>query len=416
MPKTQSIVMIDCQVAGVSGDMLLGALIDLGADTKKVIQAIKSLENPSNGYENVEVEIKKVEKRGFRATKIDVTAKTTYRMKGNDLIEIVEKTAADLNLSKKAREFTSKTIRTLINTESKIHENDLAEVHIHEVGEIDTAAEIIGCAVALDDLKLFDAKIYSTPVSVGGGLFKFSHGTVASPSPATLAIFQSKNFPMKGGPVESELATPTGASILISLVDEVSVFYPPMAPLKTGYGAGNKDFNETPNILRITMGKALDDGFLEDEVAVLETNLDDATGEIIGYTIEKLLQAGAKDVSAIPMFTKKNRPGQILKIVADKKDARKLSRILIEETGTLGVRICLCQRLILERETLRIDIQLDSGTEQVKVKIAKDSSGAIVRIKPEYDDLKKIAEKTNKPLRQIAELAIIKARETLQER
>ena len=411
MPQTKSIVMIDCQIAGVSGDMLLGALLDLGADTKEIVNAIKSLENSNTGYKNIKIEIKKIEKSGFKATKIDVTAQTKSGMKGVDLIRIVEKTVSDLKLTTKAKEFASKTINTLISTEAKIHGDDLAHVHVHEMGEIDTVAEIIGCAVALDDLGLYDAKIYSTPVSVGGGLIKFSHGTVTSPAPATLAIFQSKNIPIIGGPVESELSTPTGASILTSLVQEVTIFHPLMKPMKIGYGAGNKDFKEIPNILRITIGEEVGDSFSRDEIAVLETNLDDATGEIIGYTMDRLLRAGAKDVSIIPMFTKKNRPGQILKVIADEKDVQQLASIIANETGTLGTRVYLSQRLILEREIIKIDIPLGSGSEQVGVKISKNRNGIIVRIKPEYEGIRKIAEKTGRPLREISEEAIVKAKE-----
>jgi uncharacterized protein (TIGR00299 family) protein len=416
MPETKSIVMIDCQVAGVSGDMFLGALIDLGADARKIINAIKSLENPSTGYKNIKIEIKKTVRGGFRATKISVTARIKTGMKGEDLIRIVKKTALDLKLTKEATEFASKTINTLVSTEANIHDDNPADVHVHEMGEIDTVAEIIGCAVALDDLGLYDAKIYSTPVSVGGGIIRFSHGTMTSPAPATLAIFQSKSFPIKGGPVESELSTPTGASILTNLAQEVSIFYPFMKPMKIGYGAGDKDFKETPNILRITVGEVSNGGFFKDEVAVLETNLDDSTGETIGYTMNKLLKAGAKDVSIIPMSTKKSRPGQILKIIADKKDVQQLASIIANETGTLGTRIYFSQRLILERETLKIDVPIDSGIEQVRVKIGKNREGIIVRIKPEYEDLRRIAIKTKRPLREIAEIVTIKAKEDFKER
>jgi pyridinium-3,5-bisthiocarboxylic acid mononucleotide nickel chelatase len=414
MPRTKSIVMIDCQVAGVSGDMFLGALIDLGADTKKIIRAIKSLQSPSTGYKDVIIEIRKIEKGGFKATKIDITAQTKSGMKGEDLIRIVENSASNLNLSKEAREFASKSIKTIVNTEASIHGEDLGNVHVHEMGEIDTAAEIIGCAVALEDLKLFDAKIYSTPVSVGGGLIKFSHGTVTSPAPATLAIFQSRNFPIQGGPIEAELSTPTGASILTNLVQEVNVFYPLMKPFKIGYGAGSKNFKKTPNILRITIGETINEGFFNDTVAVLETNIDDATGETIGYTIDRLLKAGAKDVSIIPMSTKKSRPGQIIKIIADQNDIQQLASIIADETGSLGTRLSISQRIVLDRETIKINVPIGSGTEQIGFKIARNSRGAIVRIKPEYEDLKRIAEKTRKPLRELSETATARAREKLQ--
>jgi len=413
MSEFDKILIVDCQVAGIAGDMFLGALIDVGADANKVVSAIKALEKQDHGYKNIKINIKQVLRKEFRATKIDVTSESVSRKTGSELVEIVEKTAKDLKLSKKAQQFASNAIRTLVDSEAKLHTNDLSDVHLHEVGFVDTPAEIIGAAVAMEDLELFNAKICATPVSVGGGLFKFSHGTVFSPAPATLEILRSKNFPIKGGPVESELATPTGASILINVADEVSCFYPEMTPQKVGYGAGTKDFEEMPNILRVTLGAPLEKLLLKDEIAILETNLDDVTGEIIGNSVDALLREGAKDVSVIPMFTKKNRPGQILKIVADLKDVKRLSRVIIEETGTLGVRVYPCERHILSRELFSVDVLIDDAREVVKVKVAKDLSGKIVQIKPEYDELKRLADKTGKPLREITELITQRAREVL---
>jgi uncharacterized protein (TIGR00299 family) protein len=411
MPEFNKILIIDCQIAGISGDMFLGALIDLGADTNKIVSAIKSLENPVYGYKNVKITIQQVLRRGFTATKIDVTAESTSRKNGGELVEIVEKASKNLKLSAEAQQFASNVIRTLVDSEMKLHKKSLADVHLHEVGLVDTPAEIIGAAVALENLGLFNAKIYATPASVGGGLFKFSHGTVSSPAPATLEIFRSKNFPIKGGPVETELTTPTGASIIVNLAHEISCFYPEVTPLKVGYGTGNKDFEEMPSVLRLTIGEPLEKWLLKDEVAILETNLDDVTGEIIGNTLDILLREGAKDVSIIPLFTKKNRPGQMLKIVADQKDVKHLSRVMIEETGTLGVRVYPCERHIINREVIAVDVRVDNVKARVKVKVAKDKKGKIIRVKPEYEDAKRLSDKTGKPLREINDIITSKARE-----
>jgi len=416
MPESDKLTVIDCQIAGISGDMFLGALIDLGADVNKIESAIKSLENKTYGYKNIKITVEKVMRKGFSATMIDVAAEGTSKKDANELIEIVEKSSRNLKLSKKAQQFASNVIHTLVEAEAKLHKKDLADAHLHEVGLIDTPAEILGAAVALDNLGLFDSKIYATPVSVGGGVFKFSHGTVSSPAPATLEILQGKNFPMRGGPVESELTTPTGAAVLVNLAEEVSVFYPDMTPLKTGYGAGNKEFAEIPNVLRVTVGKAVDSGFLRDDVAVLETNLDDVTGEVVGNAVERLMCEGAKDVSIIPIFTKKNRPGQILKVIADKKDTERLIRIMVEETGTLGVRVYPCERHIANRESIAVDVLIDGVRERVKVKVSKDAKGRIIRVKPEFDDAKRLSDKTGKPLREVIEIITSRAREALLER
>ena len=413
MIDSKKILFIDCQVSGVAGDMILGALIDLGASVDKITSAIKSLENPEYGYENIKIEINQVMRGEFKATQIDVTSKSAHKRHGSELIGIVEKAAANLVLSAKAKQFASVAIRTLVGAEADLHKTSFDEAHLHEVALVDTAAEILGVAVALDDLGLFDAKICSTPVAVGGGTFQFSHGIVSSPAPATLSILQSKNFPFQGGPIEAELATPTGVSILVNLVDEVNRFYPAMVPLKVGYGAGTKEFAQMSAVLRFTLGNSLDDELMKDKIAVLETNVDDVSGEILGYVVDKLLQEGAKDVSIIPMFTKKNRPGQIVKVIADQKDVPHLSRVLIDETGTLGVRVFYCERHIIAREMYSVDLPIGGVNEKIRVKVSKDSSGKIIRVKPEFEDLKRLAEKTKKPLREISDLAVSKTQEML---
>ena len=411
MSELSSIIIIDCQTAGIAGDMFLGALLDLGADAAKVVCAIKCLECEAYGYSNVQVDIKQVVINGFKATKVSIIANNQTPKNGAQLIEMVEKTVQQLNLSSKAKRFASNVINSLINTETCLHGGSLHDVHLHEVGLVDTAAEIIGSAVALDDLGFFNAKIYTTPVAVGGGIFKFSHGITSSPSPATLALLQSQNFPIKGGPIEAELATPTGAAILVNLASETARFYPEMSLLKVGYGAGDKEFLEMPNLLRIILGKHLEIRSI-DQIAVLETTVDDVSGEILGYVFDRLLSEGAKDVSIIPVFTKKNRPAQIIKVIADQKDVKHLTEVLTDETGTLGVRIYYCTRHIAMRDVCLIDLTIAGQKETVKIKCSKNSNGKIIRLKPEFEDLKRLAEKTGMPLRELLELATMKAQET----
>lgn len=413
MTEPKKILVIDCQASGVAGDMILGALIDLGAKVDKIISAIQTLENTGYGYGKIKIKIEKVTRGEFQATNIDVTSQTAHKRQGSEIINIVEEATGKLNLSMKARQFASKTVRMLVGVEAELHKSSSYDGALDEVAMVDTAAEIIGSAVALDDLGLLGSKIYSTPVAVGGGTFKISHGIVSSPAPSTLAILQSKSFPFLGGPIEAELATPTGVSILVNLVDEVNRFYPPMAPLKIGYGAGTKDFEGLPAVLRLTLGQPLNNELVKDNIAVLETNIDDVSGEIVGHAVDRLLAEGAKDVSIIPMYTKKNRPGQIVKVIADQKDAQHLSQVLINETGTLGVRVYFCERHIVTREVYSVDLLIEGVKTPVKIKVSKNSNGEIVRIKPEYDDLKRLSEKTKKPLRELSELALVKAREAL---
>ncbi len=409
MGENKRILVIDCTASGVAGDMLLGALLDLGANVERVITAIKVLENPEYGYEHIDIAIDEVMRGEFRATQINVTSTATEKRHGNQLIKIVENAAANIYMSNNAREYASKVIHTIVTVEADLHKTGFDEAHLHEVALVDTAAEILGCAVALDDLHVFEGKVYSTPLAVGGGTFKFSHGIVSAPAPATLAILQIKNFPFHGGPIEKELATPTGAALLVNLATEVNRFYPQIMPLKVGYGAGTKEFPGMPAVLRLTLGTPLAEESSHEEIAVLETNIDDASGEVLGYAIDRLIEAGAKDVSVIPTVTKKNRPGHIVKIVADQRDVAYLSKLLIAETGTLGVRVYYCQRHIISRELLMVDLVVMGNRESVRVKISKDSEGKVIRIKPEYEDLKRLAEKTKVPLRELLDLAVTKA-------
>ena len=352
---------------------------------------------------------------GIRAKKIDVEARETQRMRGAELVEAIRKCVERLNLTAKAREFALNTVNTLLSVEARLHGENVETLHLHEVGKIDMPAEVVGSAVALEDLNVFKSKVYSTPVAVGGGLLKFSHGTVSSPAPATLEILKTKGFPMKGGPIESELSTPTGAALLVNLVDEVTTFYPSIRPLKVGYGAGTKDFKGFPNVLRVVLGEAVKYGLFRDEIVVLETNVDDVTGEVIGHVIEKLLEAGARDVSVIPMLTKKNRPGQILKVITDKENLERLSRLLIEETGSLGVRWYPCERYILAREPVEFKLSIDGRSEPVRVKVSRDSNGSIVQVKPEYEDARRVAEEAGKPLREVMRIIEAQARKSLSE-
>ena len=416
MTETNRILFVDCNASGVAGDMLLGALLDLGANVERVISAIKFLEAPEFGYEHIDIAIEPEVTRGeFRATKIDVTSSAANKHHGKELIETVDKASAGIYMTQKARDFAAKVIRTLIQAEADLHKTSLENAHLHEVALVDTAAEIIGCAVALDDLHLFDegAKIYATPLAVGGGVVKFSHGTMPVPAPATLSILQSKHFHFHGGPIEHELATPTGVALLTNLADEVTSFYPSMIPIKVGYGAGTKNFPEMPVVLRATIGEAQKAGRVQDEIAVLETNIDDATGETLGFAVDKLLKEGAKDVSIIACSTKKNRPAHIIKVIADQKDIAHLSDVLIAETGTLGVRVYRCQRHIINREAVNVELDVMGSKTTVRVKISKNPAGEVIRVKPEFEDLKAIAEKSGKPLRELMDLAVSKAQSSL---
>lgn len=412
MPGFKRIMVVDAQMAGVSGDMMVGALIDLGADTQKVVRAMQTPGHYLAGCKRVEVTVREVDKKGFHARKVDIDAEEQYDERTSDeLIEAASNSLNDVKISGKARKFALDCLNTLVVAEARVHGKiDTSHIHLHEMASVDTLADIVGTTVALDDLGVFkDTKVYATAVAVGGGLFKFSHGRVSSPAPATLEILRAKKFPMVGGQVEAELATPTGVSILTNLAHETIRFYPCLKPVAVGYGAGTKDFAEMPNVLRIVLGESCD-ALLSDEVYVIETNLDDTTGEVIGHTVDRLLSHGARDVSIIPIFGKKSRPGQIIKVIADRASLEGLSQILIEETGTLGVRFYPCERRILARESVPIKVTIKNRKRSVTVKVARDISGRVVQVKPDYDEVKKLAESSGVPFREISAIVLTEAR------
>jgi len=416
MPIARRIVVIDCQAAGISGDMILGALLDLGADSKEIDEAMKYVKGSLKGCKSLELLVREVTRKGFRAKKVDVKADEEVLLRtGRELKDALADSLNNLKLSSDAVRLAVDTLNTLINTEAKLHGEGADEVHLHEAGSVDTLAEIVGAVVALENLSLLkDTTVYSSPVAVGGGLFAFSHGTVSTPAPATLEILRSNAFPMVGGPVDSELATPTGVSLLTNLTHTVSSFYPPMKPTVIGYGAGMQDYAETPNLLRIVVGEPFNQILALDEVHVLETNLDDVSGEVIGHAVDRLLEEGARDVSIIPMFTKKNRPGQILKVISDAKNVQRLAYVLVEETGALGVREYPCRRHILTREVSYLDITIDETIRSVRVKVARDLKGNIIQVKPEHVDIERLARETAKPYRLLMEMIARKARRQLE--
>jgi uncharacterized protein (TIGR00299 family) protein len=404
MSLYERIVVIDSQVAGVAGDMFLAALVDAGASAEKITSAIKTLEAPEFGYGRVNVDVKRVVRKGFQATKVDVTSEKNPRKNSHELVQTVEEATARLNLSTQAKRYASNTVRTLVNAESIMHPSGLEGAHFHEVALVDMPAEVIGVAVALEELGLFNSKVYATPVSVGGGLFSFSHGTLSSPAPATLAILQSKQFPFRGGPAEYELATPTGVALLVNMAHEACICYPAMIAEKTGYGAGQRDYPEMPNVMRVIIGRPLTSRLASDEVTVLETNVDDVGGEILGNVVEHLLKAGAKDVAVIPALAKKGRPGFIIQLLSEKKDAARLSRMLMEHTGTLGVRLSTWDRFVLDREFITVDVEIKGVSRVVTVKVSRDLNGQILNVKPEYEEAKTLAIETCMPLREVLQI------------
>ena len=401
------ISIIDAQIAGLSGDMLLSALIDLGADKKKVIDSIYSCENFIPGSKIKDVRFEKVNSNGFAATRFYFEYKDEIlERKGMEIIKNISQYTEYLDLKPRSKSFIMESIKTLINAEAKIHGQPLDQVYLHEASSIDTFVDLIGCAIALEDLKIFDSTILSTYISIGNGLTTFSHGTISNPTNAILEIFRGKSFVLTGND-QGELTTPTGAAMLVNLSSECIRYYPPFIPERIGLGAGHRKLKDRPNVLRIVTGKDPVIPYLNNEkMFLIETNIDDVDGEIIGNLIEVLMKEGARDVTIIPGITKKNRPVNIIRILSDIVKTDILIDKLFKETGTSGIRINEINRITLERNIIIIEVAINYSKYDIRVKITRDSSNNIINIKPEFNDLKKIAEIEESSLKAIQELVM----------
>lgn len=385
------VLVIDAQVAGISGDMLLSSLVNMGANKSKITDGSYSIEEFLKGSKITKMNFEKTIKYGTEATHLVLeTSEKYHERKGIDIQECILSTSDKIGLSEKAKVFAKESIRSLLYAESNIHGEPLESVHFHEASSIDTAIDIIGSAIALDDLKLFSDEIVSTPVAVGGGTLTFSHGTVSNPASAILEIFRGSDIAICGGQAKEELTTPTGASLLVNLVDRCSEFYPTMKIKSIGYGAGSKDFDGFPNVLKIVKGEPIEE-FQLDTIQVLETNLDDVSGETIGHMIDRLIANGAKDVTVTGGITKKGRPTNLVSIICDSSSTNTLINTLVSETGTLGVRVRSSIRYLVPRVIVSVPIVVHGRNFTVRCKIVKHEE-TIKHFKVESDDIKTISD------------------------
>ena len=395
------VIVIDPQIAGISGDMLLSALVNLGADKSKIIDGIKTAEKFLDGSEIKKIDFESVKKHGTEATTLVLEVdEKVHERKGTEIKKCIQDSIEKLTLSEKAKNFAISSIDVLMQAESKIHGYPLVSVHFHEASSIDTVVDIIGTAIALDDLKFFDDHIVTSPVAVGGGTITFSHGTTSNPASGILEIFRNSNIIIYGGNVKEELTTPTGASLLVSLTNECSEFYPSLKVKSIGYGAGKKDFEGFSNVLKIVQGVETNI-LVKDSVKVLETNVDDVSGEILGNLIEKIMSKGAKDVTISYAITKKGRPTNLVSVICDSNSVHDIMNLLISETGTLGVRVRTSERFIVPRSLESIPVTIDGQNFTIHYKTAnKDSKN----FKLEFDDVKQISNLLNKSFRETGEL------------
>ena len=385
-------IIIDPQSSGIAGNMLIGAFVDLGADADRLKEI---MEKASIGFGKIEVTFEKICKHGIDSTHCHVEMlENKPPINYPEFISKIEK----LDLDEKVKKTSVNIFRRIAEAESKIHRKSLNEVHFHEVGASDAVADVIGSVYAYYSLGFDKQKTIGLPIAVGGGRVKTAHGTIPVPAPAVVEILKDAN--MVGGPVDSELATPTGCAIYMELCDEIKEFIPMIKPEKTGYGAGLKEFDH-PNVLRIIESGEISQS---DEIDVIETNIDHLTGEEIGYLFDVLLDAGARDVSITPIIMKKNRQGSLLKVISKKDNREAILDTIFKETGSLGIRIAQnMHRGVAKREFVKETVNIKGNDYEVTFKIGY-VNGEIISKRPEFEDLKRIAEDSGIALKDIKEL------------
>ncbi len=396
------VTIIDPFVSGISGDMILCSLIDLGADKNKIIDGVKSAEKFLPNSEIRKIDFIKIKKHGIESTTLILDIdENIHERKGSEVKLALINSLNEINLSEKVKNFAESCIETLILAESKVHGIPAESVHFHEASSIDTLVDIIGVAIAVENLAILDEEIVSMPICVGGGTVTFSHGVMTNPASAILEIFKNSNLTIYGGNIKNELTTPTGASILVNLTNTPIEYYPFMKIDSIGYGAGKNDFDDFANVLKIVKGSKKNN-FDSDSVIILETNVDDVSGEILGNLIEKIMQDGAKDASIYHGITKKGRPTNLVSIICDNNTYEKIADTLITETGTLGIRVATSNRLIVPRTIREVKLNFNGKIFTVKYKVSVFKGKSNFKI--EFDDLKKISNFLNKSIKETESL------------
>lgn len=373
--------------SGLSGDMILGALLDLGVDPALFKEKMAGLRLP------VDISVRRVRRGGFGALKVDVHVKGHARVE--QTFADVERVIRRSRFSPSVKDRALAIFKRLFEAEAKVHGRRLKEAHLHEAGADDALVDVVGAAFLLDELGIGD--VYCSPLNVGSGWVKTSHGVLSVPPPAVAELL--KNAPVYSAWVESELVTPTGAAIISTLAKRFTKL-PELVYERIGCGAGTKEFPEIPNVLRAFYGEAR--SFDEARhVYIIEATLDDASPQLLAHFLERAFEEGAMDATLSPVVMKKNRLGTKLTLLASVDKMDRLIEAVFKETTSIGVRYFPVGRRVLERELRTVRV----GGEKVGIKVAS-LGGRTVNVQPEYEDCLKASRKTKRPLKEIAHLAV----------
>jgi hypothetical protein len=367
--------------SGIAGDMTVAALIDAGADAEALLRGLDSLGTGAR------FKVERVRMKGIMSTRF--TVEHEDQKKHRHLPHIVKMIEA-ADLPERAKRDAIRVFEVLGEAEASVHGTSIEKVHFHEVGAVDSICDIVGACLGLHLLGI-DA-IHCSPINTGSGTVTADHGVMPVPAPATALLLKGK--PVYASGPETELTTPTGAALMAALAKGFGPM-PPLSIEATGFGAGTKEFPGQANVLRLIVGEA--SGAAETvEVSVIEANIDDSTPEVLGYAMERLLAAGALDVTLQPVYMKKQRPGTLIQVISKPEDRDAMCRIIMSETSTLGVRFTQAQRMVAAREW----VEVETGHGRVRVKTGGGSAA------PEFEDCRALASETGLPLKQIMSAAM----------
>lgn len=406
------VLYFDCST-GIAGNMAIGALLDILGDNEYFLNEIKKLN--VDGYK---IEIEKKDSYGITGNYVNVIVEGEDEYGHHHHIDEegnvheeehhhhhhhehrnlndVNKIIDDSSLNEETKKLAKDIFLKVALAESKVHGKSIEEVHFHEVGAIDSIIDIVGTAILIN--KINPDKIYSSVLNEGHGFIECAHGKMAVPVPATSQIFASNNVKFKQIDVDTELVTPTGAAIISTLTKEFGVM-PEMKLEKVGFGLGFKDIGMS-NSLKVYYGETTENGYkANSDMYVIETNIDDSNGEILGYAMDELLKNGALDVFYSPIYMKKNRPAYRLEVICTHSKLEDLLEIIFKETTTIGARYYKVDRAELKREK----IELDTKYGKVSCKKVTTPKGAVY-VYPEYEEIKKIAKEKNIPLKELYNL------------
>lgn len=385
------IAYFDC-FAGVAGDMVVAAMLDAGLDEAFLVGQLGTL-----GLEGLDIKISQTKRCGITAMRFEPSGSERKHRNLTDIAKLINNS----KITTPAKQRAIEIFQSLARVEGQIHGKGADEVQFHEIGAVDSIIDIVSACIGLDVLGI--EKVYSSPVSIGGGVVKIDHGLLPVPAPATAALLKEAKIPVAGGPGNRELLTPTGTAILANFVDEFGVL-PAMKIESIGYGAGTLESDDFANILRLIIGEAASqDDADADCVCMLETNVDDVTSERIGFVLEKLLEEGALDVFTTAIGMKHNRPAVKLSVICQPADRNRMEGIIFEQGITLGVRKQIVQRTKLVREF--VTVKTEYGKIRVKTALA---GGKLVSAKPEYADCAAAAKRHNVALK-IIQQAVMNA-------